>query len=186
MVAHLHSVALQSLRPDITITDFDRKLTPGAMAPPQKKQKGHSVQELIRRLQAGELGKHPSATVIFDKKDWIFTFLKDIKPGAGTISTETEEKELYEAWIKELDNQGASDGEEKDAAAAGVSLAAEATPTSPGSLAGLTSGEEERLVAHTGKAQGEEYLENEGECEIGRDSVEVDGFYYPTSDYFGE
>lgn len=106
-----HSVALQFLRPEITITDFDRKLILGAMAPPHKKQKGHFVQELVRRLQAVEIGKHPSATIIFDNKDWIFTFLKDIKPEAGTIGTETEEKELYEAWIKELDDQGASDGE---------------------------------------------------------------------------
>lgn len=41
-------------------------------------------------------------------------------------------------------------------------------------------------MAHTGKVQREEYLEDEGEHEIGRDSIEVNGYYYPTSDYFGE
>ncbi len=83
----------------------------------------------------------------------IFTFLKDIKPEAGTIGTKTEEKDLYEAWNKELD-QEASDGEEGDAAAAGVAPAADTTPTSPGSVAGLTSAGEDRLVAYTEKVQG--------------------------------
>lgn len=90
---------------------------------------------------------------------------------------------MDEAWIKVLD-QGASDGEEEDAATAGVALSADAIPTSPGSLADLTSGGWDRLVAHTGKVQREEYLEDE--CETRRNFIEVDGYYYATSDYFGD
>jgi len=65
-------------------------------------------------------------------------------------------------------------------------VAAEAISNSPGSSADLTSEGEGRIVAHTGKLQGEEYLEDKEGYETGRDSVEVDGYYYATSDYFGE
>lgn len=61
------------------------------MAPLREKQKRDSVERFISRLQAVDIGKYPSATAIFDNKDWMFTFLKDIKPGAGTMGTETEE-----------------------------------------------------------------------------------------------
>lgn len=65
-----------------------------------------------------------------------------------------------------------------------MTLTADATPTPPSSLADSISEGEDRLVANTGKVEGEEYLKEE--CETGRDTIEVDSFYYTTSNYFGD